>query len=394
MKTIAEAQAQLWAQAAAPTQSERQPVATANGRVLAESIIADLDVPPAANSAMDGYALRAQDGNQLLAISQRIVAGMAPLPLATGTVARIFTGGEIPEGADAVVMQENTRLDGVTLEILKTPSPGDNIRPKGQDIAAKSVVLTKGTRLGVVELGLLASQGLSDVLVYRSLRVALVNSGSELIEPGEPLQPGQIYNSNGAFLAALLQQMGCKLSRFKLADSLKATRQLLAELAQTQDVILTTGGVSAGEEDHIKTAVAALGQVELWKVAMKPGKPFMFGRIGGTPILGLPGNPVSAFVTFLIFAKPFIERMQGSQGQMPLPYALPLLGERVHGGARAELLRVQRSAEGLLPFDNSSSGVLRSLAWAHGLALIPAGGQVRPGDRVDYWSLQELLALH
>ncbi len=397
MTSLEDALAQLLALAHPIQTWETVPLADAQGRVLAEELLASQDVPPADNSAMDGYALRLADWRHTvtLPISQRVAAGQAPHALAPGTAARIFTGGEIPPGADLVVMQENTQLQAEGVTLLQAPTLGDHIRRRGQDIRAGTPLLTKGLRLSPLHLGLAASQGWEQLPVHTPLRVALINTGDELATPGQPLQPGQIYNSNGICLVGLLQQLGCEVHQYALADNLANTQTLLSTLAEQHHLLLSTGGVSAGEEDHLKAAVAALGQVDLWKVAIKPGKPVMFGRVGNTPIVGLPGNPVSAVITFLWFAKPFIERLQGSNGQRPAPYQLPLHGSRAYStGGRAEFLRVQRGTAGLTPFANQSSGVLSSLVWADGLALVPAQSHINPGDTMAYWPLADLVAPH
>jgi molybdopterin molybdotransferase len=389
--SLQHAQQQLWASARCRQSPEILPLAECLGRYLAEPITALCAVPPADNSAMDGYALRHQDLGQPLPISQRIPAGRAPEPLAPGTAARLFTGSEIPPGADTVVMQENTRIDQGLLQILQPPRLGENIRPRGQDITLGNALLSPGQRLSAVALGLLASQGLTQVRVYSPVKVALINSGDELVAPGQPLSPGQIYNSNGSSLAALLSAMGCQVHSYQLPDNLDASCSLLSELAPLFPVLISTGGVSVGEEDHLRTALQRLGEVNLWKLALKPGKPFMAGRLGDSHWLGLPGNPVSALVTFLLLAKPFIQACQGGQASLSEPYWVPVRCA-LRGGGRDEYLRVVRLPGGLEPLLNQSSGVLRSLHQATGLALLPASSTLAAGDSMAYWPLAELLA--
>ncbi|MBT6027442.1 MAG: molybdopterin molybdotransferase MoeA, partial [Porticoccaceae bacterium] len=278
------------------------------GRILAEDVVACVDVPPADNSAMDGYAFCCDDAiNQSysLPISQRIPAGTAPLPLLANTAARIFTGGEIPAGADTVAMQENCTEQDNVVQLNPSILANTNIRPRGQDIAAKSMILTAGSRLGAAEMGLLSSQGISQVEVYTPLKVAIFSTGDELVDPGVELKPGQIYNSNHATLTGLIQSLGMDcVDMGTVADELEATKRVLHGASLKSDIVISAGGVSVGEEDYVKAAVADLGSIEFWRVAIKPGKPLAFGSVGNTPFIGLPGNPASVFVTFMVLARP------------------------------------------------------------------------------------------
>ena len=296
---------------------ESTPLTDCVGRVLAEDFTAPLDVPPHTNSAMDGYALRSEDVKFLpvtLYISQRIIAGSVGTRLESGEAARIFTGAPLPEGADCVAMQENCRVTGNKVEILKTANSGENLRLMGEDITKGSIMLESGVRLTPQDLGLVASVGRSTLDTRRRLKVALITTGNELIEPGNELLPGQIYNSNYYALAPLLRQMGCDIVKSGIVDdSFEKTRNTLEQIAAKVDCVITTGGVSVGEEDHVKAAVEENGYLDLWKLAIKPGKPFASGKIMGKQFFGLPGNPVSAFVTFLLLVKPCLLSMLGSK---------------------------------------------------------------------------------
>lgn len=382
---------------ARPLNSETLPLIEAHQRIAAADITAAVDVPPAANSAMDGYALRlpTHPPPWSLAISQTVAAGTPPLPLRPGTAARIFTGAEIPAGADAVVLQEDCEQSGDQVTIRETAQRGDNIRPRGQDIQRGQTVVRRGETLTAPHLGVLASCGIHRVDVVRRPRVTLLSSGSELVDPGRTLAPGQIYNSNVYMLRGLLQDWGCELvAQTHVADDLDSTRRALQLGADNSDLIISTGGVSVGDADHLKAAITSLGELELWKINMKPGKPLAFGRIGtATPILALPGNPVSAFTTAAIFVKPFIEGLCGR------PYR-ELCFEQVAAAfalddvrRRPEFLRVRREHGRLHRFANQSSGVLSSLLWADGLAWVAAETTVREGDLIPYLRLQDFLTL-
>lgn len=294
------------AEAAPIVECESLPLAAAEGRVLAEDLLSSLDLPPWPNSAMDGYALRVADWTgEPLPVSQKIFAGMAPEPLAPGTCARIFTGAPVPTGADCVEMQENTEV--LTDQRVRFSEPlrtGQNIRPQGQETTVGEQVLNAGTRLGPIELGLAASLGNAELRVVRKVRVAVLSTGDELVEPGQALGPGQIYNSNRVLLCSWLQRLGCEvLDAGILPDNLQATRERLAQLGSV-DLILSTGGVSVGEADFLGIALREAGELALWKLAIKPGKPLTFGHFQGVPVIGLPGNPASTLVTFALLARP------------------------------------------------------------------------------------------
>ncbi len=401
LKPLDEALAQLLQYASVLKQQEVVNTFDADGRVLAQDIVSALQVPPQDNSSMDGYAVRCADLLQaatVLPVTQRIAAGSAGLALGPMSAARIFTGAPIPPGADAVVMQEDCEaLPGERVRINASVSPGQWIRRAGEDIASGAVILAQGERLSPAALGLAASIGMSTLAVLRRPRVALFSTGDELVMPGEiapaQMKPGSIYNSNRFFLRALLQRLGCEVSDLGIVpDRLDATVQALQQAARGHDLILTSGGVSVGEEDHIKPAVQSLGSLDLWHLAIKPGKPFAYGRVQDAHFIGLPGNPVSSFVTFLLLVRPFLLRLQGARQvaahsiTVPAHFALPKADKR------REFLRARRNAQGGLDlFGNQSSGVLTSAVWADGLVDNPPGQAIAYGDLVRFIPLMEML---
>src|SRR5512139_2571463 len=379
------------------TASETVAVSAALGRVLAAPQTSAITVPPADNSAMDGYAVRVADVSAAgvrLPVSQRILAGAVGETLAPGTAARIFTGAPVPPGADAVLMQEYCAAEDGDVVIHALPRPGENIRRAGEDIVAGAEVLAAGTRIGAAEMGLAASVGLAELPVFRKLKVACFFTGDELVTPGTPLAPGQIYNSNRYTLTGLVNDLGCELVDLGIVpDTLEATEAALARAAREADVVITSGGVSVGEADYVKAAVEKLGRVEMWKVAMKPGKPFVYGRVGDTDFIGLPGNPVSAFVTFCLFVRPFLLKRMGAADVLYRAFAVQADFAWVKPGARREFLRAQLQPNGKLAlFANQSSGVLTSCAWADGLVDLAIGQTVQPGDWVRFIPFSELLA--
>ncbi|THC46899.1 molybdopterin molybdenumtransferase MoeA [Massilia sp. Mn16-1_5] len=404
MLSVREALDTLLAAARPVTDIDTVPTLEANGRVLAADQASTIDVPSADNTSMDGYAVRAVDcvnGGAALRVAQRIPAGQVGQPLKPGTAARIFTGAMIPQGADAVVMQEQCELAGDIVTIRHTPKSGEWIRRTSEDIQAGATILAAGTRLRSQELGLAASVGLASLPVRRRLRVAVFFTGDELTMPGEApggaLAPGAIYNSNRFTLRGLLENFGCVINDFGIVpDSLAATRATLREAARENDLIITSGGVSVGEEDHIKPAVEAEGQLNMWQIAVKPGKPLAFGEVrkegGSAFFLGLPGNPVSSFVTFLLFVRPFLLRLQGVSGpveprawQLRADFTLP------KADRRNEFLRARVNAGGGLDlFPNQSSGVLTSTVWGDGLIDNPPGRAINEGDIVRFIPFAEL----
>jgi molybdopterin molybdotransferase len=401
LRPLDEALADLLAQARPLQGQESVSTFEADGRVLAQDLVSALQVPPQDNSAMDGYAVRRAeiaDEGVALPVSQRIPAGTAAQPLQPGTVARIFTGAAVPAGADAIVMQEDTEAVDGSVRILRMPDAGQWIRRSGEDVTRGSVVLSKGERLGPAACGLAASIGLEKLPVARRPRVALFSTGDELVMPGavppQQMKPGAIYNSNRFFLRQLLARLGCEVTDFGIVpDQREATVQALRQAAQAHDLILTSGGVSVGEEDHIKPAVQQLGSLQLWQVAIKPGKPFAYGQVEAAHFIGLPGNPVSSFVTFVLLVRPFLLRLQGAIRLAPRPLLLPAHFDWKRADQRREFLRVRRNeAQGLDLFANQSSGVLTSAVWGDGLVDNPPSKPIAHGDAVSFLSLAELTA--
>jgi molybdopterin molybdotransferase len=383
------------------TEVERIHTTHALGRVLAQALVSGVTVPPLDNSAMDGYAVACADlnpgGETRLKVAQRIPAGSVGHALERGTAARIFTGAPVPSGADAVVMQEDCAVDGDEVIIRATPKSGANIRRAGEDITAGNEVLSAGVKMRPQEMGLIASIGLADVPVYRKLRVALFFTGDEIVMPGESLQEGEIYNSNRYTLLGLLEGMGCRVADFGIVpDSLEATVEVLKQAWHEADLIITSGGVSEGEEDYVKAAVERTGKLDMWKVAMKPGKPIAYGTVHDTPFIGLPGNPVSAFATFCLFVRPFILRCQGVEKVTPRSYLLPAAFDWTKVGNRREFVRARLEPQadgtpGVAIYPNQGSGVLTSAVWGEGLAEIREGSTVARGERVKFTPFTELL---
>ena len=379
------------------TETETVSVTDALERVLAAPQTSAITVPPLDNSAMDGYAVRVADvvvAGLRLQVSQRILAGAVGTPLQPGTAARIFTGAPVPPGADAVLMQEYCMAEGESVVINKLPQPGENIRRAGEDIEAGAQILAAGTRIGAAEMGLAASVGLAELPVFRKLKVACFFTGDELVTPGAPLLPGQIYNSNRYTLAGLVNGLGCELIDLGIVpDTLEATEAALARAASLADVVITSGGVSVGEADYVKAAVEKLGRVEMWKVAMKPGKPLVYGRVNGADFIGLPGNPVSAFVTFCLFVRPFLLKRMGAADVLYRAFAVQADFAWTKPGARREFLRARLQANGKLAlFPKQGSGVLTSCAWADGLVDLAIEQTIAPGDWVRFIPFSELLS--
>jgi molybdopterin molybdotransferase len=396
----------------APLQGDEQ-VSTfdADRRVLARAVTSALNVPGFDNSAMDGYALRSGDLLQsgavlrqtgtVLRITQRIPAGHFGQALHAGEAARIFTGAPMPPGADTVVMQEDcTDLGDGTVRVNAAAQPGQWVRRVGDDITQGTVVLPQGTLLGPAELGLAASIGLHQLHVTRRARVALFSTGDELVMPGDVapqnLKPGSIYNSNRFFLRTLLQRAGCDVTDLGIVpDNRDATVAALQTAAQNHDLILTSGGVSVGEEDHVKPAVQQLGSLDLWSISMKPGKPFAYGTVGAAHFVGLPGNPVSSFVTFLLLVRPLLAALHGQRGDLKAIKSIAARADFtwVKADKRREFLRARRNDHGGLDvYPNQSSGVLTSAVWADGLVDNPAGSTIALGDTVRFIPFDQLLA--
>jgi molybdopterin molybdotransferase len=410
MLTVEQALARMLQAAHPISEVELVDTIAANGRVLAQDQMSTLHVPPMDNTQMDGYAVRAADcasGQARMPVSQRIPAGYIGTALTQGCAARIFTGAFIPDGADAVVMQEQCQAETIDeqnfVTINHVPQSGEWIRRQGEDIRLGAKILSAGTRLRPQELGLAASVGLAQLPVLRKLRVAVFFTGDELAMPGEPLKPGAIYNSNRFLLVGLLQNLGCEITDFGIVpDSLDATRVTLRKAAEENDLIITSGGVSVGEEDHIRPAVEAEGQINMWQIAVKPGKPLAFGEVRRAQtashenkhayFLGLPGNPVSSFVTFLLFVRPFILRLQNIQNVEPIAFSMRADFDWLKPDRRNEFLRAKINEQGGLSlFPNQSSGVLTSTVWGDGIINLPAEQAIHLGDMVSFIPFSFLL---
>lgn len=408
LKSLDQALAELLAQAQPLTGTDEVDTFDADGRVLAQDLVSALHVPPQDNSSMDGYALRCNDvpaPGVVLPVTQRIPAGHHGQPLKPGEAARIFTGAPVPAGADTIVMQEDCEPVGEgSVRVNVVPTAGQWIRRAGEDVTRGAVVLARGQRLTPAALGLAAGIGMARLTVTRRPRVALFSTGDELVMPGElppeQMPPGAIYNSNRYFLRALLQRLGCEVTDCGIVpDQREATLTALREAAKGHDLVLTSGGVSVGEEDHIKPSVQKLGELDLWQISMKPGKPFAYGKLyrsspqDACHFAGLPGNPVSSYVTFMLLVRPFLLRLQGATNVEPVRMALPAHFEIKRGDKRREFLRARRNAAGGLDlYPNQSSGVLTSTVWGDGLVDNPAGGTIDHGDMVQFLVFAELMA--
>lgn len=391
--SVDEALEQLLSSARPVDGIEEVPALEATGRVLARAQRSTMDVPPLDNSAMDGYAIRLSDASQKLRVSQRIMAGSVGRPLEPGTAARIFTGAPIPEGADAIVMQEHCTVEGESVSLNRKPKPGEWIRRVGSDVRRGAEILPAGKRLLPQDTGLAASVGIGTLPVYRRVRLGLFFTGDELVMPGEPLAPGRIYNSNRFTLRGLAQMRGCEVRDYGIVpDSLEATREVLRRAAAECDVIVTSGGVSVGDADFVKPAVEAEGKLLMWRIAMKPGRPLAFGSVGKSFFIGLPGNPVSSFVTFLIFVRPFLLKTAGLSHVAPKFLQARADFEWSDPDPRREFLRVRWNGQGGLDlYPTQDSAVLTSTSWADGLVDNPAGTAIRKGDAVRFLPYSELL---
>ena len=394
------AREQLLSYASAPTATESLPLLQAHGRVLAEGVTSPMDVPAFANSSMDGYAICPAEpdaSRHELTVTQRIAAGYEGSALSPGQAARIFTGAPVPSNTYAVVPQELVEVDGDQIVIDKAVGAGDHIRAQGEDIATGAEIIAAGKKMKPADLALAASVGVTHVTTYRALTVAILLTGDELVEPGNPLGPGQIYNSNRYWLQSLLTDIGCHvLDPGIVADTPEDTRAALQQASEKADVIITCGGVSVGEEDHVRAAVASMGRIDLWQIAMKPGKPLAYGKANDADFIGLPGNPVSAFVTFVLMGLPFLQLRMGLPVKPLAPQPMTADFAWPKADRRREFIRVKQktATDGKISLDrwpNQGSGVMSSVAWADGLVDIAAGQTIEPGDAVPYLSLMELL---
>ena len=402
MLTVAQARSKFIQSVVCNAETETIALDAALLRISAADIRSNIDVPPTDNSAMDGFAVNSREITEIpveLSISQRIPAGAAPKPLAAGSVARIFTGGQMPVNSDSVVIQENceygsSAMEAGSVKILQATQAGDNVRPRGQDITIGETVVRAGAKLSAVDLGLLASIGQSRVTVFKKIKVAIFSTGNELAEPGKVLKPGQIYNSNRTMLMAICRQLGYEVFDCGIIeDTLAATKNALSESAAHADVIISSGGVSVGEEDHIKPAVEALGDLQHWKVKMKPGKPVVLGKVNGTPFLGLPGNPVSSYVVFLLLGIPLLRSLQGQGEINNISYQVSA-GFDKPATSREEYIRVRIvqdscGVQTVESFKNLSSGVLTSLSWADGLVRQTVGQTIKVGEPVEFLPIRE-----
>lgn len=401
--SLDDAKGQLLAAVTALNQTEQVSLMQAAGRVLAHSVTSRMDVPAFDNSAMDGYAVRSSDvvdGNVQLPVSQRVAAGQLPQALQQGTVARIFTGAPVPAGADAVIMQEQATVsaNGTAVSFDAAPKMGQSIRRRGEDIAMGQVVVAAGTRLHAAHVGLLASVGCDAITVVRRPRVALCATGDELVQPGscspEQLPAGAIFDSNRYFLTQLLRDAGCDVTDLGgIPDSLPATQQVLSAAAQQHDLVLTSGGVSVGEEDHVKPAVQSMGDLALWAIAIKPGKPFAYGHLRRADdtrchFIGLPGNPVSSLVTFLVLVRPFLQRLSGRSPSVDAPIEALASFDWLKPDNRREFLRASLTPEGVVGYPNQGSNVLTSVAASDVLIDNPPGQVIHKGDKVRCYPLR------
>jgi len=379
----------------------RKPLMQALGEVLAQNQQASINVPPSDNSAMDGYAFNTKDlnlnGETILPVSQRIAAGQAGVRLKPGTAARIFTGAPIPEAANAVIMQEQVELENDQIRFQRNMEAGNNIRPQGNDIQAGQIILRKGSRLRAQDIGLAASVGLETLPVFEKLRVGMFFTGDELVEPGQPLASGQIYDSNRYTLYGLLKSLGCEIVDLGLVgDTLEVTKEAMLEASTKADLVVTCGGVSVGEEDHVRIAIEQLGDLYLWRLRIKPGKPLAFGKINNTSFIGLPGNPVSVFATFCLFVSPVIKTLQGRNWQKPLAVQVKSAFDWPKPDSRREFLRARletdKNGEPVATiYSNQDSGVLTSTVWGQGLVEIAEGQTLRAGELVNYLSYSQFL---
>jgi len=390
---LEEARAELLARLPRLCGVESLPTDQCAGRILAEDLVAPISVPPAPNSSMDGYAVAFADLTKPeLPVSQRIPAGHPAQPLTPGTAARIFTGAELPAGADTIVIQEDAEVTASgAIKVAELPNKGEWVRPAGMDLKQGDTIIKAGTRLSPAAIGVCASMGLTHICVYKPLRVALITTGDELIEPGEPLGPGKIYNSNIQMIGTSLEQAGFDWVRIpKAPDNREATIVALELAVEQADAVITIGGVSVGEEDHVKSAIESLGTLNLWRVRLKPGKPFAAGEIEGTPIFSLPGNPMSSLVTFAMLARPCLMHLQGTNDKPPLSFPIRS-GFSREAQKRDEYVRVAIVDGVAQTLKSQNSGVLSSALSADGLLHLPAFEVIEAGNAYSFMPFSSLL---
>ena len=372
------------------------------GRILAKDIRSKINVPGFDNSAMDGYTIALDENNlgeinQTFNVVDRIAAGSTGNELKKGNAARIFTGAPIPPGANTVIMQEECQLseDGSKITITRAIKLNENIRPTGNDILQKDVILSAGKKIEPEDISLAASVGIGELEVFKKLKVGVFFTGDELVEPGNSLTPGKIYNSNRYALVALLNKAGCDVINLgNIKDNFDSTCDALENLSRECDLIMTTGGVSVGEEDHVKPAVEKLGSINLWKIKMKPGKPLAYGQVKNIPFIGLPGNPVSSFVTYCIFALPFIKKMQGNSHFETKVIKVKSNFDCKRAKPRREYARVRIDYSSEIPlaklYPKQGSDVMSSVVWADGFIEIPENTTFDSGTILNYYPLSEL----
>ncbi len=388
-----EAKSKLLISANTVTETEIVDLADAFGRVLAEALVSPMTVPPFSNAAMDGYAIHAADlitTGMRLPVSQRVAAGTVPMQLVPGSAARIFTGAQIPDGADTVVIQEDCVADGDFVIFNQKPAAGQHVRLMGSDLNTGKTILAAGSHLSAAAMGLIASVGVAEVKVLRRLKVAIFFTGSELVNPGKLLPAGHIYNSNRYVMLGFLRALGVQVIDLGIVqDDRDATRDALRRAAAEADLILTSGGMSEGDEDHVTAAVKAEGQIDVWKIAAKPGKPLAFGNVNSgakeVAFIGLPGNPVAVWSGLLTLVSPFLRRCQGLTSFEPETLTLRADFNYSVKGNRMEIVRVRRNARGGLDiYPNQDSAIISSAVWADGVSMIPAGTVVKSGDMINF----------
>ena len=376
-------------------------LSAAAGRILARDVVAGMDLPPHANSAVDGFALAhadlAPDRETILPIAGRAAAGH-PLgrPVARGAAIRIFTGAAMPEGADTVMMQEDCIIEEGRVRLQPGIKKGANRRHAGEDVAAGSVALPAGQRLKPADLGLAAALGNDSLPVFRPLRAALLSTGDEVCEPGRPLPPGMIYDANRVMLAALLRAQGCIVSDLGICpDRANALADTLAGAAAEHDLIVTSGGVSTGEEDHVRAAIEKLGRLDFWRLAIKPGRPVALGQLKGTPLIGLPGNPVAAALTFAILARPLILRLSGATIAPPLSVSVRAGFAYRKKAGRREYLRARLAREGAAvvaqKYPKDGAGILSSIVQSDGFVVLDESlSELAIGELIDFLPFSEV----